>query len=85
MFSFNRTIKNNVFKSIITRIGKGSKYIIMGDTEQIDMKHREKSVLSKLVKLFADDPVVGVVEFQSEDCVRNPIIPHLLDKIKEIE
>lgn len=75
----------SVFKSIITRIGKGSKYIIMGDTEQIDMKHREKSVLSKLTKLFADDPMVGVVEFQPEDCVRNPIIPHLLEKIKEIE
>jgi len=75
----------NVFKSIITRIGKDSKYIIMGDIEQIDMKHRERSVLSKLIKLFADDPVVGVVEFQPEDCVRNPIIPHLLDKIKEIE
>lgn len=75
----------SVFKSIITRIGKDSKYIIMGDTEQIDMKHREKSVLSKLTKLFADDPVVGIVEFQPEDCVRNPIIPHLLEKIKEIE
>lgn len=75
----------SVFKSIITRIGKDSKYIIMGDTEQIDMRHRERSVLSKLTKLFADDPMVGVVEFQPEDCVRNPIIPHLLEKIKEIE
>ena len=80
-----QNLSTNVFKSIITRIGKGSKYIIMGDTEQIDMKHREKSVLSKLTKIFADDPVVGVVEFQPEDCVRNPIIPHLLEKIKEIE
>lgn len=75
----------NVFKSIITRIGKDSKYIIMGDTEQIDMKRREKSALSKIIKLFADDDAVGVVEFQPEDCVRNPIIPHLLEKIKEIE
>ena len=75
----------NVFKSIITRIGKDSKYIIMGDTEQIDMKRREKSALSKIVKLFENDDAVGVVEFQPEDCVRNPIIPHLLEKIKEIE
>lgn len=75
----------NVFKSIITRIGKDSKYIIMGDTEQIDMKRREKSALSKIIKIFVDDDAVGVVEFQPEDCVRNPIIPHLLEKIKEIE
>ena len=75
----------NVFKSIITRIGKDSKYIIMGDTEQIDMKRREKSALSKIIKIFVDDDAVGVVEFQPDDCVRNPIIPHLLEKIKEIE
>ena len=75
----------NVFKSIITRIGKDSKYIIMGDIEQIDMKRREKSALSKIVKLFENDDAVGVVEFQPDDCVRNPIIPHLLEKIKEIE
>jgi phosphate starvation-inducible PhoH-like protein len=75
----------NVFKSIITRIGKDSKYIIMGDTEQIDMKRREKSALSKIVKLFENDDAVGVVEFHPDDCVRNPIIPHLLEKIKEIE
>lgn len=75
----------NVFKSIITRIGKDSKYIIMGDTEQIDMKRREKSALSKIIKLFENDDVIGVVEFQPDDCVRNPIIPHLLEKIKEIE
>lgn len=75
----------NVFKSIITRIGKGSKYIIMGDTEQIDMKRRKDSVLSKLVDVFKNDPKVGVVEFGPDDCVRNEIIPYLLDKIKIIE
>lgn len=75
----------NVFKSIITRIGKDSKYIIMGDTEQIDLKRRDKSALSKIIKLFENDDVIGVVEFQPDDCVRNPIIPHLLEKLKEIE
>lgn len=75
----------NTFKSIITRIGSGSKYIIMGDTEQIDMRNKSKSVLSKLVELFHDSESVGTISFTDEDCVRNPIIPYLLDKIKEIE
>lgn len=75
----------NTFKSIITRIGTNSKYIIMGDTEQIDMKEKNKSALIKVMELFKDSDVVGTVEFTDEDCVRNPIIPYLLNKIKEIE
>lgn len=75
----------NTFKSIITRIGTNSKYIIMGDTEQIDMKEKNKSALIKVMELFKDSDVVGTVEFTDEDCVRNPIIPYLLEKIKEIE
>lgn len=80
-----QNLTTSTFKSIITRIGQGSKYVIMGDTEQIDMKHKNASVLSKLVELFHDSEQVGTVTFTDEDCVRNPIIPYLLDKIKTIE
>lgn len=75
----------NTFKSIITRIGQGSKYIIMGDTEQIDIRRKSQSVLSKLTELFHESDLVGTIKFTDEDCVRNPIIPYLLDKIKGIE
>ena len=75
----------NTFKSIITRIGTGSKYIIMGDTEQIDIKRKSQSVLSKIMELFKSDDVVGTIQFTDEECVRNPIIPHLLERIKELE
>ncbi len=70
------------FKTIITRIGQGSKYIICGDYEQID--RREGSVLEKVVKAFENDPLVGSVKFAPEDCVRNPIIPHILETLNKI-
>lgn len=75
----------DTFKTIITRIGTNSKYILMGDVEQIDLKYKSQSSLQKLMELFQDDELVGTVHFTKEDCVRNPIIPHLLDKIKTIE
>lgn len=75
----------NTFKSIVTRIGSNSKYIIMGDTEQIDMKDKNKSSLVQVMDLFKDSDCVGTIKFTDEDCVRNPIIPYLLEKIKEIE
>ena len=75
----------STFKSIITRIGENSKYIIMGDVEQIDKKNKSVSILSKLIELFQNSEQVGTIEFGEQDCVRNPIIPYLLDKLKEIE
>lgn len=75
----------DAFKSIITRIGESSKYIILGDTQQIDRHDKQKSILQKILDLFKDSDLVGTVEFKDEDCVRNPIIPKILDKLKLIE
>lgn len=75
----------DAFKSIITRIGENSKYIILGDCQQIDRRHKKSSILEKILGLFKDSDYVGTVEFQPEDCVRNPIIPKILDKLKLVE
>lgn len=80
-----QNINMNIFKSLITRIGQHSRYVIMGDTEQIDIKQKESSALSKIMKIFKNDPLVGVVEFQDEDCVRNKIITPILNKLREYE
>ena len=80
-----QNINLSVFKTIITRIGSDSKYIICGDVEQIDLKKKSESSLAKLMELFQNDDLIGVVQFNNEDCVRNPIIPHLLNKRKTIE
>ena len=80
-----QNINLSVFKTIIARIGSDSKYIICGDVEQIDLKKKSESSLAKLMELFQNDDLIGVVQFNNEDCVRNPIIPHLLNKMKTIE
>ena len=75
----------HTFKTIITRIGENSKYILMGDSLQIDLKKQDQSCLSKVMNLFKDDELVGTISFDKTDCVRNKIIEHLLDKINEVE
>lgn len=75
----------DAFKSIITRIGENSKYIILGDTQQIDRKSKSNSILKKIIDLFKESPIVGTVEFLAEDCVRNPIIPKILDILTNLE
>jgi phosphate starvation-inducible PhoH-like protein len=61
-------------KSILTRIGENSKIIIIGDTKQIDLKNKRDSSLLFIMEQFSKNALFGVVHFEREDQVRNPII-----------
>jgi phosphate starvation-inducible PhoH-like protein len=78
-----QNIDSHTFKTLITRIGENSKYIFLGDVEQIDMKKKEDSSLQLVVDIFKDSDIVGTINFEDEDCVRNPIIPKILEKLRE--
>jgi len=78
-----QNIDTHIFKSIITRIGENSKYIFLGDVEQIDLKAKKNSSLGIIFELFKDTELMGLVEFLDEDCVRNPIIPKILNVLRE--
>lgn len=80
-----QNVTMDTFKTIITRIGENTRFVICGDCEQTDLKNKNQSSLSKLLELFKDDDWVGTITFTDEDCVRNPLIPKLLQKIRTIE
>ena len=71
--------------AIITRIGTDSKYIFLGDVEQIDRKKKEESCLKAILDLFKNDDIVGTVEFSDDECVRNKIIPIILQKLRTLK
>lgn len=73
----------HTFKTLITRIGSRSKYIMMGDVEQIDRRNKEESPLETIFDIFEDSDIVGTVEFTDDDCIRNPIIPELLKTLRD--
>ena len=68
--------------TIVSRIGENSKMIFLGDEMQIDVK-RSESDFAKWVKTFENDEKIGCIRFLPEDCVRNPIITYVLNKIAE--
>lgn len=80
-----QNITMDIFKSLMTRIGYNSKYIFLGDIEQCDLHNKKDAALSKLIKIFENDENIGMVQFKDEDCVRNPIIPKILQKLREYE
>lgn len=74
-------------KTLLTRISYDSKFIIMGDIEQIDNPKlkKETSGLGFIVNKIKSNPDtrMGVVEFGDEDVVRNPIINTILNLFGE--
>lgn len=79
----SQNIDNHTFKTMMTRIGQDSKYIFLGDVEQVDRRRKSESCLQKVIDIFQNDPLIGTIEFKDEDCVRNPIIPIILAKLRE--
>ena len=77
-----QNISTDLFKTIVTRLGKDSKIIFLGDTEQIDMKEKHKSCLAKICDMFKESEFVKIVKFDETDCVRNKIIPQILQIFK---
>ena len=78
-----QNIDAHTFKTMMTRIGEDSKYIFLGDVEQVDRKKKSESCLQKVIDIFKDSPIMGTIEFTDEDCVRNPIIPKILSVLRE--
>lgn len=78
-----QNIDTHTFKTMITRIGTDSKYILLGDVEQIDRKKKGESCLQTVMSIFKDSNIIGTLEFTDEDCVRNPIIPKILSILRE--
>ena len=81
----NLTIRG--MKTLLTRISYNAKFIIMGDTEQIDKPKlkKETSGLHYIIEKVKENPDdrMGIVEFGEEDVVRNPIINTILNLFGE--
>lgn len=82
-----QNLNYTVFKTVMTRIGENNHVVYLGDCSQIDFKDKKRSVLGDIVDAFKNDPIPGIhtVEFLPEDCVRNPLIPKILERLKTIE
>jgi len=68
-------------KTVLTRVGKESKILLIGDTRQTDMEvfRRENGLVDAIYRLRQLSEV-GTVEFHKEDIVRNSVIAHILDR-----
>jgi len=78
----NMSIKG--IKTLLTRIGYNSKFILSGDINQIDrFKNVEQSGLKYIHDRLGDIEGIGCIAFEKSDIVRNPIISKILEEFED--
>jgi phosphate starvation-inducible protein PhoH and related proteins len=72
----NATISQ--LKMFLTRMGVSSKFIITGDTTQIDLPRKNDSGLLQAMKILADINGILVIKFDERDIVRHELVKRIV-------
>jgi len=65
-------------KMFLTRMGVSSKFILTGDTTQIDLQRRSESGLLQAIRLLTDIDGISVIRFDERDIVRHRLVKHIV-------
>ncbi|MBE7560719.1 PhoH family protein [bacterium] len=72
-------------KMFLTRLGNNSQAVVTGDITQIDLASRKMSGLVQAREILADIPGIALVEFNSRDVVRHPLVQKIIDAYERQE
>jgi phosphate starvation-inducible PhoH-like protein len=65
-------------KMFLTRLGEGSRMVVTGDPTQSDLPRGTRSGLLDAVARLQGFTDVGVVEFDTRDIVRHPLVEQIV-------
>lgn len=72
----NATISQ--LKMFLTRMGMNSKFILTGDTTQIDLPRKSESGLLQAIRLLNGIEGISVITFDERDIVRHKLVKHIV-------
>jgi len=76
----------NELLTCLTRIGKFTKYYILGDPMQSDLKHKEQSGFKPMFNIFNTEEArqqgIYCVEFGKEDIMRSEILKFIIEQVE---
>ena len=72
----NATISQ--LKMFLTRMGMNSKFILTGDTTQIDLPRRSDSGLIQAIRLLTGIEGISIVKFDERDIVRHKLVKDIV-------
>lgn len=65
-------------KMFLTRMGVSSKFILTGDTTQIDLPKRNESGLLQAMRLLGGIEGISIIRFDERDIVRHRLVKHIV-------
>lgn len=71
-------------KMFLTRLGFHSKMIVTGDCSQVDLPASKRSGLKIASEMLKDLKEVAVLEFETFDVVRHPLVGKIIEKFANI-
>ena len=75
----------NQLKMFLTRMGKNAKFIVTGDTTQIDLRPKNKSGLIQALKILKDVKGISAVYFDERDIIRHHLVKYIVDAYKKLD
>ncbi len=72
-------------KMFLTRMGRNAKFVITGDTTQVDLPRHQPSGLMPAVTMLRDVEGINVVELDEKDVIRHELVTRVLYAFKELE
>jgi phosphate starvation-inducible PhoH-like protein len=65
-------------KMFLTRMGENARFIITGDTSQIDLPKHQKSGLKEAITTLKGIKGIGFVELDGRDVIRHPLVKKII-------
>jgi phosphate starvation-inducible PhoH-like protein len=79
-----QNVNKSQMKLILTRIGRGAKMVICGDTNQVDIAAKD-SGLSDAIGKLRGIPKAGFVKLTSKDIMRSGIVKDILERYEGLD
>ncbi|MCE5347803.1 MAG: PhoH family protein [Bacteroidales bacterium] len=68
----------NQLKMFLTRMGVNSKFIMTGDTTQIDLPRKSESGLLQAMRILNDIEGISIIKFDERDIVRHKLVKRIV-------
>ena len=70
-------------KMFLTRMGESARFIITGDTSQIDLPKHQKSCLKEAVSYLKKVKGIGFVYLDGRDVIRHPLVKQIIEAYEQ--
>lgn len=72
-------------KMFLTRMGKYAKFIVTGDSSQIDLPRQQRSGLVEALRILRDVKDIGFIQLDEKDVIRHKLVKEIINAYDDYE